>query len=136
GFGQVAREKPRAVLLGALVRDARAGQQAVDAGVDLLIVRANDAAGAAKVLNEIGDVKPPRGVWLSELGIDDGKAMVDAGADFVASPLDGTIAEAVDGDAIGQVLAVTQDMEEATLRALGPLGLDALFVKRPGGEMT
>lgn len=136
GFGVVARAKPRALLLGALVRDADAGKAAVEAGADIVIVHGNGAGSAVAVLAGLKELSAVRGAWVGELSSDDAKGLIDAGCDFVASSLEGTSAEAVDNEKMGQVLAVTSDMEEGTLRALGPLGLDALFLKRPAGPMT
>jgi hypothetical protein len=136
GFSVVSRQKPRALLLGVLVRDAEAGKAAIEAGVDLVILHTNDGGSAVDAVRGMGETSTPKGAWLSELSIAEAGALKEAGCDFVASPLEGTLAEAVDNDSMGQVLAVTNDMEEATLRALGPLGLDALFLKRPAGRMT
>jgi len=136
GFGVVARTRPRALLLGALVRDADAGKAAADAGVDIVIAHGNGAASAAATLKGLEGTTVVRGAWTGELNAADAATLAEAGCDFVASSLDGTAAEAVDGEKMGHVLAITSDMEEGTLRALGPLGLDALFLKRPAGPMT
>jgi 2-methylisocitrate lyase-like PEP mutase family enzyme len=136
GFGAVVREKPRAMALGVLARDGDGAKAAIEAGADFVVFRAQDTAGALEALKTTGETKAPLGVWLSQFGTEDTAKLASAGADFVASPLDGTVAEAVDPDQMGQVLAITGEMEEAILRSLGSLGLDGLFVKRPAGQMT
>lgn len=136
GFGAARREKPRGMALGVIVRDEKATREALDAGVDLVVIRPKDVNAATKVIRAVGETKTPLGVWLSDITADDTARLKEAGADFVASSLDGTIAEAVDTEELGHVLAVTGEIEEATLRALGALRLDGMFVKRPGGEMT
>lgn len=136
GFGTGGREKPRAMALGVLARDASGASEAIEADVDFVIVRAGDASEAATAIGEIGETRTPVGVWLSELDVDGAKKLAEAGADFVASPLEGTKAEAVDTDALGHILAVTGEIDDTTLRTLGALGLDGMFVKRPAGEMT
>ncbi|MDZ7727067.1 MAG: hypothetical protein U5Q44_02090 [Dehalococcoidia bacterium] len=137
GFGQAAsREKQRAMLLGVIERDAESANAALDAGAELVILRANDVRSAVEALQGIKETKAPVGAWISDLDGEGAESLANAGADFVASPLDGTVADAVDTERMGQVVAVTGDIEEGTLRALSNLDLDALFVKRPGGRMT
>lgn len=136
GFGPVNREKPRAMVLGALVRDAKASKAALEAGVDFVVVKADSGSAAASVVKETDGKKIPVGAWVSKLDAEGSKALKDAEADFVASSLDDTSAVALNPDELGHVLAVTSDMEDTTLRAVSGLSLDGLFLKRPKGPMT
>ena len=136
GFGPISREKPRAMVLGAIVKDAKAANAAAEAGADFIVVKADTASAAAEALKGAEGVTQPKGAWVSKLDVDGAKALKEAGADFVASSLDDTAAAAVNPDELGHVLAVTSDMEDTTLRAVSGLTLDALFVKRPKGPMT
>lgn len=136
GFGPINREKPRAMVLGAIVRDAKAAKTAGESGVDFVVVKADTADAAAEAIKGANDAGAPLGAWVSKLDVDGAKVLKKAGADFVSSSLEDTAAAAVDPDELGHVLAVTSDMEDTTLRAVSGLTLDALFVKRPKGPMT
>ena len=37
---------------------------------------------------------------------------------------------------MGQLVVAAEGVDDTTLRSLGPLGLDGLFVQRPTGAMT
>jgi len=136
GFGITAAEKPRAMLLGATVRKASDVKAAVDAGVDFGLVQAARASEAAAIVKECPAGKIPVGAWVTELDVAGAEQLAEADCDFVACTLEGTAAAAVDTERMGQVLAITGEIDDTRLRALGPLGLDGLFVKRPAGSMT
>lgn len=135
GFGVAAREQPRAMLLAALTKDAGGGEAALDAGADVVIVEAGDGAGAAKVVEAISGEKSCVGVRLDGLSGADADALAGAGCDFVISTLDGTDSSAVDTERMGQVVIAGAGIDDTTLRALAPLGLDALFTELPTGAM-
>jgi hypothetical protein len=135
GFGLAAREQPRAMLLAALAVDARSGAAALEAGADLLVVEASDGAAAAKIVEAIAQEKGCVGVRLNGLSGADADALAKAGCDFVISTLDGTDSSAVDTERMGQVVVAGSGIDDTTLRALGPLGLDALFTELPTGAM-
>lgn len=136
GFASAPREKPRAILLGAIVADAAAAKAAADAGVDAVIVEASNATAAAGHMGELKGTKSVAGALLPSLDEAGADALVAAGCDFVICTLEGTDATAVDTDRMGHVAVASNAMDDTTLRALAPLGLDALFVVRSGGAMT
>jgi 2-keto-3-deoxy-L-rhamnonate aldolase RhmA len=136
GFGAVAREAPRAMLLAALASDQASGKQALEAGADVVLLKANDAASAKPIVEKLNADKATVGVWVSNLEEAAAEALAKAGCDFVVSTLEGTASAAVDTERMGQMVVASESMDDTTLRALGPLGLDGLFVERPAGAMT
>lgn len=136
GFGRVSREQPRAMALIATARNAAEIQAALDAGADAVLVDAGGATAAAAAMKGIASEKLAVGCGLASLSEADAEALNAAHCDFVVSPLDTTDSAAVDTEKMGQVVVATLDMDDNTLRALGPLGLDGLFVQRSTGAMT
>jgi len=134
GFGAARREAPRALLLAALARDKGGLKAAQDAGADIVIVAAGDANTAASVI--AGSKGSCAGAFVASLDEAGAKALHDAGCDFVISTLDGTDSAAVDTDSMGQVVVASRELTDTTLRALGPMGLDALYVEASSGAMT
>jgi hypothetical protein len=59
-----------------------------------------------------------------------------AGCDFVVTTLAGAVATAVDPEKMGHVVAVVDAIEDTTLRALGPLGLDGLYIEHTANAMS
>jgi hypothetical protein len=136
GFGRVTREQPRAMALVATARNAAEVQAALDAGADAVLVDAGSVSGAAAAMKDIASDKVAVGAGLAGLSEADAELLRNAHCDFVVSPLETTDSVAVDTEKMGQVVVATLDMEDNTLRALGPLGLDGLFVQRSAGAMT
>jgi 2-keto-3-deoxy-6-phosphogluconate aldolase len=136
GFGRVAREQPRAMALIATARNAAEAQAAIDAGADAVLLDAGGASAAAAAMKDIASEKLAVGAGLASLSEADAGALNDAHCDFVVSPLETTDSAAVDTEKMGQLVVATLDMDDNTLRALGPLGLDGLFVQRDPGPMT
>lgn len=136
GFGRVTREQPRAMALIATVRNAAEAQAALDAGADAVLLDAGGASAAAAAMKDVATEKLAVGAGLASLSESDAEALNSAHCDFVVSPLETTDSAAVDTERMGQVVVATLDMDDNTLRALGPLGLDGLFVQRAAGPMT
>lgn len=126
GFGSARREQPRAMLAAVLVNDTAAAKAAVEAGADVVIIDGRDATGAAAAIKPLDKVCA--GAKLATLDEAGAKALRDAGCDFVISPLDKTASAAVDTEEMGQVVVASDDHTDTMLRALPPLGLDALYV--------
>ena len=135
GFGRVTREQPRAMALVATVRTAAEARAALDAGADAVIFQAGSASLAAAQLREVAGPKVAAGVSLPVLSVADAEVLREAGCDFVISPLETTDSAAVDVEKMGHLVAAGESIEDNTLRALGPLGLDGLFVQRAHGPM-
>jgi len=136
GFARVTRENPRAVALIAAVRSGAEGTAAIEAGADAVIFEAGDASAAAAAMQGVANDKTAAGALLANLSAADADALNAAGCDFVISTLEGTDSAAVDTERMGQVVVASESMEDNTLRALGPLGLDGLYVARTSGAMT
>ena len=134
GFGAARGEKPRAMLLAVLATDGPSAKAAVDAGADLAIMMGLAATAAAAALKPIE--KACTGALLASFDEAGAMALRAAGCDFVISPLEATSSAAVDPESMGQVISSTADVSDTTLRALGPIGLDALYVERSAGAMT
>jgi hypothetical protein len=123
----------------ALVATAKSSSEAkaaIDAEVDAVIIDAGDAVAATKAMDGIATEKLAIGALLPSLSEADATALRKAKCDFVISPLDTTDSAAVDTEKMGQAIRASQEMEDNTLRAIGPLGFDGLFVQRTAGAMT
>ena len=134
GFGAARREAPRAMLLAVSVKDTAAAKAAVEAGADVVVIDGLDAKAAAAAIKPLEKVVA--GARLTSLDEAGAKALHEAGCDFAISPLDSTASGAVDPEKMGQVVAPNDDISDTTLRALGPIGLDGLYIDRPIGAMT
>ena len=133
GFGRVVREQPRAMALIATARNASEIQAALDAEADAVLVEAASAGEAASAMDGLATEKLAIGAIVPSLTAADAETLRKVKCDFVVSTLDGTDSTAVDTEKNGQVVVASEDMEDNILRALGPLGLDGLYV-RLGGE--
>ena len=136
GFGQTRKEQPKAMLAGVAAKDGASAKALLEAGADLVLIRAKDAAGALKALKVVATARTCVGVQVSALDAAGAEALHSAHCDFVVSPLESTAAAALDTEKMGHVLVAGQSLEDSTLRALGPLGLDALYVDLEAGAMT
>ncbi len=135
GFGRVSREQPRAMALVATVRAAAEARAALEAGADAVLFIAGSAALVAPQLREVTGPKVAAGVSLPVLSVADAETLREAGCDFVISPLETTDSAAVDTEKMGHLVVASEAIEDNTLRALAPLGLDGLFVQRAHGPM-
>ncbi|MBI5946781.1 MAG: hypothetical protein HY875_01420 [Chloroflexi bacterium] len=136
GFGAASREQPRALLAGALASDAAGVTAAIEGGADFVVVHAGTAASAAAVIKAAAGKDRCLGALVDKLDDAGAQALKDAGADFAVSSLEGTAAAAMDSDRLGHVITAHAGMEDNTLRALGPLGLDAIYVELTGQLMS
>lgn len=135
GFGAAVREQPRAMLLIALTANPAEAKAALEAGADAVVIRA-EAAKAVAALDSLAEKHTIVGVLSQALDEKSAAALAKAGCDFVISSLENTESVAVDTERMGHVLIASEGMEDNTLRAIAPLGLDALYVERgPGGTM-
>ncbi len=136
GFNRAVQEKPRAMLLGTIAADAGAAKKSLDSGADVVIIRAADAAAAAKAITDVGATKACIGARVPSLDDGGAETLRKAGCDFVISPLESTSSTAVDTEQMGHVVALPDAIDDTTLRALGPMGLDGLFVDHLDGTLT
>jgi hypothetical protein len=98
----------------------------------VVLVAANDGAGAVRELGKAARAKVPVGALLPSLDKSAADALADADCDFVMSPLGTTRAGALDTGRMGHLVSLSEPVDDASLRALGPLGLDAIAV--PGRD--
>ncbi len=136
GFGRTTQEKPRAMLLGTIAADAGTAKAGLDSGADVVIVRATDAAAAAKAITGLKMAKACVGAQVPSLDDAGAETLRKAGCDFVISPLESTSSTAVDTEQMGHVVALPDAIDDTTLRALGPMGLDGLFIDHLDGTLT
>ncbi len=136
GFGLATREKPRQMLLAVLVADVGAARALLAAGADFAIACAADSRAVKSLIEGLAAKDTTVGAWVSAIDAAGAEALRAAGCDFVISTLDGTAADAIEPDKMGLVVAIEGQPTDSTLRALGPLGLDALLVEHQPGSMT
>ena len=132
GFGARAAEKDRALLLGVLGASADEAGEALGAGADFVAVAAEDAEAAVEALDGLDGLLGAQLESLADEGIE---AVEGAGADFVLANPETAAAGIVDSD-LGLVLEVDEAWEDAPLRALAPLSLDAVLIRAPVDEFT
>jgi hypothetical protein len=134
GFTRVEQEKRRAMLLCVQANSDGDASKARDAGVDVVMVATDDAGKAGAAIKAANGVVA--GTVVADLSNDSAAKLAEAGVDFIASPFDKTAATAVDTGRTGHVIAIDGEHDDATLRALAPLGLDALLVDRGAEALT
>ena len=136
GFGAAVREQPRAMVLIALTTGSAEAKAALEAGADAVAIR-SEAGSAVAFLESLANAKHTVGVLSEALDEQGAAALAEAGCDFVISSLEKTESVAVDTERMGHILIASEGMEDNTLRAIAPLGLDGLYVERgPGGTMV
>ena len=137
GFGARTREIPKAMLLAATATNESGARAAIEAGADAIVLRGESPSALTSAIHALSKDKITVGAWLTSLDEAGAEALAKAGCDFVISTLDGTTSAAVNPERMGQLLVVGVDgFDDTTLRSLGPLGLDGLFIDRQGGAMT
>ncbi len=136
GFGPVSREKPRALLAAAVAASAADVAAAVEGDADLVFVSAAGSGEFVALLGEVDCGDAVVGAILPEFDADKAVALREASCDFVVSPLASTAAAAIDQEQMGHVISVPLDVSDTTLRSLGPLGLNALFVELDSPTLT
>ncbi len=132
GFGTRAAAKDRALLLGVPGVSAKEAGAALEAGADFVAVNARNAAAAVKALDGLDGLL---GAQAASLDADGVKTLEEAGADFVLADPESAAAGVVDSD-LGLVLEAEEAWEDAQLRALAPLSLDAVLVREPVERFT
>ncbi len=126
GFGTRSASKDRGLLLGVLGASTSEAADALEAGADFVAVKATDADAAVAALEGLDGLLGARVTRLKAEGV---KTLEDAGtAEFVVVDQDRAAAAIVDSD-LGLVLEANEAWEDAPLRALAPLSLDAVLVR-------
>lgn len=132
GFGAPARAQRRALLPGTLGGGAREAAAALAAGADFAIVAAADAESAADAARGIEGLA---GADVASLAAGAAGALREAGLDFVVADPEASAADVAGGE-LGLVLAADEAWDEARLRALAALDLDAVLVREPVAALT
>ncbi|MGI8925021.1 MAG: hypothetical protein ACR2HN_00055 [Tepidiformaceae bacterium] len=135
GFGPTSREQPRAMLAIVMAGNAKDASAAFEAGADAVIL-GGSAAAVATAVKSVAPKGACVGALVPSLDVAGAEALHKAGCDFAVSTLDGTAAAALDTEQMGHVLSIEGTIEDNVLRALGPLGLDALYVAGSAPSMT
>lgn len=129
GFGAQSTEKDRALLLGVCGESVA---EALEAGADFVAVAADDADSAVAALAGLDGLL---GVQITSLTEEDVTALEEAGADFAIVNAETAAASIIDSE-LGLVLEVDEAWEDAPLRALATLSLDAVLVRSPVTNFT
>ncbi len=132
GFGARATEKDRALLLGVLGASASEAAEALGSGADFVAVAADAADGAIAALV---DLHGPLGAEVASLTTEGIEEIEGAGADFVIVNPETAAAGIVESE-LGLVLEADEAWDDAPLRALAPLSLDAVLVREPVATFT
>ncbi len=132
GFGARATEKDRALLLGVIGASASEAAEALEAGADFVAVAADDADAAVAALGELEGLL---GVEVASLAAEGIEPLEQGGADFVVANPETAAASIVESE-MGLVLEADEAWEDAPLRALAPLSLDAVLVRAPVATYT
>jgi hypothetical protein len=133
GFGAVRAEPRPTMLVGYFGTEADVSK-ARDAGADFVLVDArNGKIDAAKLRGQAGDL--PLGAWTSARDSAAARAMREGGLDFLVVAEDSPAASMLDDD-LGYVLALPSQPEEAFLRSLEPLSLEALLLHNVPSPLT
>jgi len=132
GFTSVATKTQQNSLLGGVrLGDPAAAAGAADKGADFVIledVARSKVKGVAKVDASVG--------VAGDFDSDDVGALVKAGVDFIVLSGPGAGAAPLADESVGRVMAVDSDLDDAYLRLLGDLGLDALVIAAPETPLT
>ena len=126
GFAAARAQKLPGIALVGLVSGDHAAGVAAAATADAVIVAGSDGPDGLKALAE--STTSPWGPRVSALGEDDAQAYQEAGADLLVFEMEGTAASALASENIARVLCIETGIEEAELRAIGSLPVDAYLI--------
>jgi hypothetical protein len=133
GFG-AARAEPRPSMLVGYFGAEGDAPKARDAGADFLLIDArNGSVDPAKLRDAAGEL--PLGAWTTAQDSAAAKALREGGIDFLVVAEDSPAASLLDDD-LGYVLALPSQPEEAFLRSLEPLSLEALLLHNIPSPLT
>lgn len=131
GFGAPRPAPKPSMLVGFLGAPAELAQ-AREAGAEVLIAAGGAGSDAAKLRTAAGDL--PLGMQLSADA--DLAALKQAGVDFVVFDAETTPASVLLNEDVGHVLALPAAPEEAFLRSLEPLSLEAVYLAEAPSPFT
>jgi hypothetical protein len=130
GFGRRAetKKKARLVLVASLDKEYKEGLNDVFTAADAVLLPIDSPAKDIEALSKAANSKPA-GEWFS--GSDDKKleALSKNGCDFLVFRPDKAGLNLLRYEKIGKILEVDMQMEDALLRAVATLPVDAVFVR-------
>ena len=126
GFAAARAQKLPGIALVGLVSGNHAAGIAAAAVADAVIVADGDGPDGLKELT--AEAASPWGPRVSALGDEEAQAYQGAGADLLVFEMEGTTASALASEDIARVLCVETGIEEAELRAIAALPVDAFLV--------
>ena len=133
GFGAV-RAEPRPTLLVGYFGPQSDAAKAREAGADFVLIDGRSGSvDTAKARGDAGDL--PLGAWTPAQDSAAAKALREGGLDFLVVAEDSPAASLLDDD-LGYVLALPSQPEEAFLRSLEPLALEALLLHNIPSPLT
>ena len=127
GFAATRAEKlPGIALVGHVSASAPDGFDAAGASTDAVIV--SGAASPASLKELAASVSVPFGPRVASLSAEDAEAYQSSGSDLLVFGLEGTAASAMASEDIARILCVDTGLEEAELRAVASLPVDAFLI--------
>ncbi|MFO8100676.1 MAG: hypothetical protein R6U37_00690 [Dehalococcoidia bacterium] len=141
GFGAAAKSKaPALMMVGCLTSlDEEPPQIAISSKVDALLYDIKDGAGQAYTIAKLAknDDKIPWGVRVQKAGPEGINRLAEAGCDFVVLD-DDSLAQVLQEEKMDKVLEVDPSLKDGSLRAIGQLPVDALFIAedKHSGSLT
>ena len=133
GFGAV-RAEPRPTMLVGYFGPQGDVARAQEAGADFVLVDGRDGSvDVTKARSAAGDL--PLGAWVTAQDSAAARALREGGLDFLVVAEDSPAASLLDDD-LGYVLALPLQPEEALLRSLEPLSLEALLLHNIPSPLT
>jgi hypothetical protein len=126
GFGATRAEKLPGIALVAHVSADHAGGLEAAATADAVLV--SGAAGPDGLKQLAESLTMPSGPRVSSLSEEDSQAYQSGGADLLVFNLEGTAASALASEDIARILCVNTGLEEAELRSVAALPVDAFLI--------
>ena len=137
GFAATRAEKlPGIALVGHVSASAADGLAAAGASTDAVIVSGGTSPESLKEL--ASPVSVPFGPRVASLSAEDAEAYQSNGSDLLVFDLEGTAASAMASEDIARILCVETGLDEAELRAVASLPVDAFLIsmKEVSGPWT
>jgi hypothetical protein len=135
GFGKrrESKKKARLVLVAAIDRADTEGLSDVLGAADgVLLPLDSTAADIEKMSKEVNGI--PCGEWLSANDAPKLAALAKDGCDFLIFRADKMGLDVLQYEKLGKILEVDAQIEDALLRTVGTLPVDAVFVRYAGSE--
>jgi len=124
---------PRLRLVAGLA-GVEGADRAMIGGADAVLLHLPKSLGVKALQKMAGNLPEiPWGCWLEDAAAEKLKALVEAGADFVALAPSGQVAAAPQDDKTGKILQVDTSLEDSLIRAVNDLPVDAVLAAGADG---